>query len=229
MTENEAVFNILSKIKPYLGDDTEVSPREVAFELANQRALLLRNEYNKNRNIDPTTIQDLGCVEMEPADPSECCDVSTGCKVMRSKLLIPSPIELHNDIGLTRIGPVNKTLKEFSMTTLSGSKFVGNGKYTTNEIYAYYANDRVYLVSNNDKHKFIEHINVRGVFEDPSKVSPFTNCSDGLSCYSSDDTYPIKAWMYTYIVGQVLNTYAQRYNLPADVTNDGADNTATKK
>lgn len=228
MTENEAVFNILSKIKPYLGDDTEVSPREIAFELANQRALLIRNELNKNRTIDPSIVQDLGCVEMELADPAECCDVTTGCKVLRTKLEIPTPIELHNDIAFTRIGPVNKTLPEFSKTTLSGSKWIGNGKYNYGQIWAYFANNRVYLVSKTDKHKFIEKINIRGVFEDPSKVAPFINCSDGTSCYSSDSEYPVKAWMYNYIVGQVLNTYVQRYNLPADITNDGVDNTATK-
>lgn len=228
MSENEAVFNILGKIKPYLSDDNDVSPREISFELANQRALLIRNELNRNRSIDPDTIQDLGCVEMEAADPSECCDVSTGCKVMRTKLLLPTPIELHNDIAITRIGPVNKTTKEFSRTTLSGSKWVGNGKYTSNEIFAYYSNGRVYLVSKNDKHKFIDFINVRGVFENPSDAIPFKNCIDGSSCYSSEDKYPLKAWMYTYIVGQVYNIYAQRYNLPVDILNDGSDNATTK-
>jgi hypothetical protein len=228
MTENEAVFNILSKIKPYLGDDTEVTPREVSFELANQRALLIRNELNKSRTIDPSIIQDLGCVEMELADPAECCNVSTGCKVLRTKLEIPSLIELHTDIGLTRVGPVDKTQKEFSRTTLDGAKWVGNGKYTSNEIFSYYSNNRIYLVSKVDKHKFIDYINVQGVFENPNDILPFKNCSDGSSCYSSDNPYPVKSWMYTYIVGQLFNIYAQRYNLPADMMNDGHDNTATK-
>ena len=74
MTEATAVFGILGKIKPYLSDDTDVSYREVAFELANQRALLIRNELNKNRTIDSDIIQDLGCVSMEPVDPAECCE-----------------------------------------------------------------------------------------------------------------------------------------------------------
>lgn len=228
MTENQAVFNILQKVKPHLGDDTELSPRTVAFDLANQRALFLRNEFNKNRTIDPDTIQDLGCVAMELADPAECCDVTTGCKVLRTVLEIPNAIELHNDIALTRIGPVNKTHRAFSRTTLSGSKFVGNGKYTSDEIYAYMANNRVYLISKTDDHKFIENINIRGVFENPADVAPFLDCSTGSTCYSSDDPYPLKAWMYNYIVGELLNLYTQRYNLPADIMNDGSDNTVTK-
>ena len=229
MTENELVFSILGKVKPHLSDDTDLTPREVSFQIALQRALLLRNELNKNRTIDPSVIQDLGCVAVSPIDPAECCDVVSGCKVMRTDLRIPSTIELHNDIALTRVGPVNKTLKEYSKTTLEGSKWVGNGKYTTNEIYYYYANGYIYLVSNNDKHKFLDYINIRGVFEDPTDTIPFTNCSDGSSCYSSDSEYPLKAWMYTYIEGQVVNAYIQLYNLPADILNDGSDNTVTKQ
>ena len=228
MTEATAVFGILGKIKPYLSDDTDVSYREVAFELANQRALLIRNELNKNRTIDSDIIQDLGCVSMEPVDPAECCEVQTGCKVMRTTLKIPPTIELHNKDAITRIGPVNKTLRQFSRTTLEGAKWVGNGKYTTQEIYAYRDNEYVYLVSKSDDHKFIDTINIKGVFENPSDVAPFTNCATGNSCYSSDDTYPIKAWMYTYIVGQVINMFVQKYNLPTDIMNDGQDNSATK-
>jgi hypothetical protein len=228
-SENEIVFSILNKIKPHLSDDTEISPREVSYEIAKQRALLIRNELNKNRTIDPDIIQDLGCVELELADPAECCDVSTSCKVMRTVLEIPNAIELHNDIGITTVGPVNKTEKAYSKTTFSGSKFVGNGKYTKDEIYYYIANNRVYLVSNKDNHKFITHINVRGVFENPTDAIPFTNCSDGSSCYSSDDTYPVKSWMLAYIEAEVLNRYVQKYNIPADFLSDGGDNTAHKQ
>ena len=229
MTENEIVFSILDKIKPYLSDDTDVTPRDISFRVANQRALLIRNELNKGNSIDPDIVQDLGCLAMEAADPAECCDVSSGCKVMRSVLKLPTTIELHNDIAITRIGPVDKTKKEYSRTTLDGSKWVGNGKYTTQEIYAYIANNRVYLVSKNDKHKFIDYINVRGVFENPTEVSAFSNCSDGSSCYNADSPYPLKAWMFNYIEGQVIQEYIQRYNLPADILNDGGDNTATKQ
>jgi len=229
MTESQVVFNILSRIKPYLSDDTDVSYRDVAFEIANQRALLIRNELNKGRTIDSDLIQDLGCVEVQPADPAECCEVSTGCKVMRTVKKIPTTIELHNSDAITRIGPVNKTLKAFSKTTFDGAKWVGNGKYTKDEIWAYRYNNYVYLVSNNDKHKFIDMINVAGVLENPEDAAEFTNCANGGgACFSSEDEYPIKTWMYTYIVGNVIKMFVQKYNLPADILNDNQDNTATK-
>jgi len=229
MTENEAIFSILGKIKPYLNDDIDISPREILFELNNQRNLFLRNEYNKNRSIDADTIQDLGCVEIEAIDPSECCNISTSCKVMRTVLEIPTLIELYNDIALTRVGPINKALKEYSRTTLEGAKWVGNGKYTKNEIYVYYDNHRIYLISNNDKHKFIDYINVKGILENPSDAISFTNCSTNNACYSSDSKYPVKAWMFNYIQGEVIKKFLNLYNIPTDITNDGVDNSTIIK
>ena len=41
-----------------------------------QRALWLRNEYNKSRTIDPNIQQEIGCLEMELVDPHLCCDLS---------------------------------------------------------------------------------------------------------------------------------------------------------
>ena len=60
-----------------------------------QRSLWLRNEYNKNRSIDPYVIQTLPCLELELVDPIQCCvPVPAGCKVLRSKKKIPNTIEL---------------------------------------------------------------------------------------------------------------------------------------
>lgn len=229
MTENQAIFNILGKIKPFLNDDTEISPSEVGFKIANQRALLIRNEINKNRTIDPEIVQDLGCIAMEAVDPAECCDVTTGCKVVRTAVQIPSLIEMHNDYAIIRVGPVNKTKAGYSKTTLQGAKWVGNGKYTSQEVYYYLHNGRIYLVSKTDIPLFIDNINVMGVLENPADAASFINCSSGNTCYSSDDKYPVKAWMYNYIEGQVIQEYAQLYNLPSDFLNDGADNTVTKQ
>jgi hypothetical protein len=58
-----------------------------------QRSLWLRNEYNKNRSIDPYVIQDLNCIELELVDPIQCCiAVPTGCKVLSTKKKIPNTI-----------------------------------------------------------------------------------------------------------------------------------------
>jgi hypothetical protein len=61
-----------------------------------QRSLWLRNEYNKNRSIDPYIIQNLNCVELEHVNPIDCCiEVPGLCQVLRTKKKIPNTIEFN--------------------------------------------------------------------------------------------------------------------------------------
>ena len=50
-----------------------------------QRSLWLRNEYNKNRRIDPYVLQNLNCLELELVNPIDCCiTVPDACKILRT-------------------------------------------------------------------------------------------------------------------------------------------------
>lgn len=221
-TRNEIIYSVLDKLKPHLSDDIDISPREIGWEIDTMRALFLRNELNKNRTVDPYIIQDLGCVEMETADRAECCEVSSGCLIVRSTLEIPKTVELHNSTGIVRVGPVDKLEKDFSFISSGRARFAGNGKYNQNIIFAFLHNKRIYLVSKNDKVKFIEKINVTGVFENPDDVAPFTNCG-GESCYTSDSQYPINTWMIPSLQDAVLNKFINTLKMPKDTTNDGSE------
>lgn len=221
-TKNEIIYSVIDKLKPHLTDDVNISPREVAWEIDTARALLLRNELNKNRTIDPNIIQDLGCVEMETADRAECCDVSTGCLIVRTKLEIPKAVELHNSTGIVRVGSVDKLERDFSFISYGRAKFAGSGKYNQNMIYAFLHNKRIYLVSKSDKVKFINYINVAGVFENPDDTAVFTNCA-GETCYTEDSEYPINTWMIPSLQDMVLNKFINTLRMPQDTTNDGAE------
>lgn len=226
-TYNEIIYSVLDKLKPHLTDDIDISVREIGWEIDNARALMLRNELNRNRTIDSNIIQDLGCVEMETADRAECCDVDTGCLIVRTKLEIPTAIELHNSTGITRVGPVDKMDMDFSFISYSRARFVGNGKYNKNLIYAFLRNKRIYLVSKNDKVKFINYINVAGVFENPTDVTPFTNCG-GESCFSGDSEYPLNSWMIPSLQEMVINKFIGSLQMPKDTTNDGSETIVTQ-
>ena len=59
-TLNEIAYDILSAVRPQLSDDSELDIRQIKFWVKNQRALLIRNEINRNRTIDtdvPETIE----------------------------------------------------------------------------------------------------------------------------------------------------------------------------
>ena len=58
-----------------------------------QRSLAMRNEYNKNRKIDPNVQQTIPCEDLELVDPHNCCvTVPIGCKILRTVNKIPNTI-----------------------------------------------------------------------------------------------------------------------------------------
>jgi len=97
-TLNKIVYDVLETVQSHVNsNNSDIDVRQVEWLINNQRALLIRNEYNKpGRVIDHNLIQDLGCVEVEMVDNSACPEISTsGCYLLRTKCQIPNTIELH--------------------------------------------------------------------------------------------------------------------------------------
>lgn len=226
VTLNELVYDLWDIVRPTLSDDDTFDKRQIEFWVKNQRALWLRNELNKNRTIDDNIIQDLGCVELELADAADCCDVSDGCKVLRTKLTIPNTIELHNKTGLTRVALINKLSIPFNFVPYEQAIFSGNGRFNKNQIFAFLLNDRIYLIAKNPTLvKYLEYINVRGIFEDPTEAAAFSHCS-GEACYSKNSKYPVNRWMIEYMKAEILKiNFSTALQAVEDKTNNAkADN-----
>lgn len=227
VTLNKLVYDLWEIIRPNISDDDSFDKRQLEFWVHNQRALWLRNELNKNRTIDDNVIQDLGCVELEVTDRAECCELSSGCKVLRTKLTLPNTIELHNKTGITRVAPINKLDVPFSFVSYERAIHSGNGRFNSKHIFAFLLNDRVYLTSKDPQlAKYITHINIRGVFEDPTEASNFSHC-DGTSCYTKDSKYPVNRWMIDYMKEAILklNIAASLQAVTDNTNNAKADNT----
>lgn len=218
MTLDDITYRILEKLRPNLSDDDDIDLRLLESEVHSQRALSIRNEYNKNRTIDPFIIQDLGCVEMEIVDRAECCEVDLDCSILRSTLKIPSTVELHNTTPIW-IQPVDKLEKSFGHITPEQAKFIKGNRFTKNQVFAFIINGYVYLVSEDDSHAEISHISVRGVFENPVAVAEFNTC-EGSACYSSSTVYPMKEWMRNYVEGAVIQNLITKLKHPVDTSNN---------
>ena len=204
ITLDELIYDLWEIVRPNISDDDSYDKRQFAFWIKNQRALWLRNELNKNRTKDDNIIQDLGCVELELADLADCCELEDGCKILRTKLVIPNTIELHNKTGLTRVAPINKMAIKFNFVDYERAVHSGNGRFNKNQIFAFLLKSRIYLTSKNAEFlKYITHINIRGVFEDPEEAGKFKHCS-GEPCYTSKSPYPVNRWMIDYMKSEIL-------------------------
>ncbi len=227
VTLNQLIFDLLEIVRPNLSDDDNFDTRQIAFWIKNQRALWLRNELNKNRTIDDNIVQDLGCVELELADKADCCDLEDGCKILRTVLEIPVGIELHNKTGITRVAPIDKTTIPFNFVSYERAIWSGNGKYNKNQVFAFLLNNRIYIASKDQEiAKYLTHINVRGVFEDPEEAARFSHCT-GEACYTKNSKFPINRWMIDYMKDAIIKlNFASAFKFPTDNTNNAKDDTS---
>lgn len=222
MTLNEIAYSIWDKLRPNLSDDDDISIDEIKYEIHNQRALLLRNELNRLRTIDPE-IQQTIVANLEIADRSTCPNITLNCTIIRTSSDIPNTIELHNSTGIIDVSPLDIISYPFSYITYQHARYAGNGKYSENSIFAFLYRNRIYLISKGNNHKTLKSIKVTGVFENPIELSSFCT-PDNVTCYNDDMEYPLKRWMTNYIEGEIVKKFLTTIRLPVDNSNDAKSN-----
>ena len=194
-----------------------------------QRSLWLRNEYNKNRSIDPFVIQDLSCLELEQVDPIQCCiRVPSGCKVLRTKEKIPNTLELFFKKAIVSIGPADIMKPRFLLIDYSRVPYAGNGRTTKKSIYTFLYDNYIYVFSKDTTHYLMKYITVRGVFEDPTELGNFVNCQTNSTCWKPSDPYPINQWLWAYIKPIILQELIQKGMFKYDDANNTEDERASQ-
>jgi len=223
-TLNQIAYTIMGKVKPHLTDDSDLTIEEIKNDIAAERTLLLRRDLGSRFRVTESIVSDLGCLELELADAAECCDIITGCKVLRTVKTMPSFVTSKGQEVITRIGPIVKTMRPFNIKKYNSIESAGNGMFNANQVFAYYMNDRIYVFTKDSSYKTLKYINVRGVLENPSDIIDFV-CDpiEGGSCYSDDEPYKLTKDLESQIRDKLISVYLQAIQLPKDLTNDGRD------
>jgi hypothetical protein len=194
-----------------------------------QRALWLRNEYNKNRSIDPYVLQNLNCLELELVSPIDCCiDVPVTCKVLRTKKKIPNTIEFFYTKGIVSVGSPDITKPRLSLIDYSRVPYIGHGRTTAKTVYAFLYGEYIYLISKDPGFSLMKYISIRGIFEDPTTLGQFSNCNTGGTCWSPADPYPLNQWMWEYIKPYIVQQLMQKGANQYDDANDQDDQRADR-
>lgn len=212
-TLNELVFDQLNTIRTRnISDDDSISERHLQFLNNSARATLVIRQLNKNRLFyDQNLIQSLGCVPVEITDTSICCDVQTGCSIVRTVDKIPNSITVGNKNGATRVGPLDLTARPYTIISYSRAAWD-----TSKGPVAFKFNGYWYIKNV----KALEKVSIYDIFEDPREAAKFSTCS-GDSCYTDDDPYPIPAWMIDPIKEMVIqSTLKIEADAPQDKSND---------
>lgn len=184
----------------------------------------LRNEYNRTRTFNEFTIQTLNCVEVEIVDSSTCCDglLPTGCKVLRTKNQLPTPVEFHQRDGIISIRPNDVLSKNIIYTNIDRIPYIKSDGINNTQLYAFIWDKYLYLYSTNPKYYLIESISLRGLFVDPVKAAE-SGCS-GSHCMDDNTPFPISLWMWESLTRpKVLQKLLGKKYIEKDETNNSKD------
>ena len=219
MTLDEIAYNLLNLMRGGLSNqDESISVEQIKFNIKHYRAMFIRRDFAKNNFISRHSEQDLGCVELEKVNASQCCNLPVTSSVCRSVDPIPKTIRMNFKDSLTYVGDVTGT-KTIPLIDSHTIQFLPWDKYTKGKYKAYMISDYLYIYNADG----IDTVNVRGIFEDPDEVARYSSCEKG-NCYDSDkDPFPISMDMINLINQGItsgeLNLLTGTFS---DTTNDRA-------
>lgn len=203
--------------------DFRIESSQIKYWVNQARSIFIIQQLQKRSDISDSWLQSISCLELEQVDKSECCEITTDCFILKTKLQIPVPIDNKGNNLIIRVEKPNGDI--ISRTNPFESKYSSYGKFTKEKSRWYMKNDYIYI----SNEVFIDSINLWGIFEDPTELSKFTTCS-GSACYNSNSSYPVTTNMASDITNIVLKTKVMPFmQMPQDNTNDASNDINVKK
>jgi len=222
---NQYRFEILECINQ-TSSDSSIDYRLLDFWITSKRAAWFNKIYNKFQSTVPNIYyQTLPCVELIDVDQAECCSISTGCLIKRTKEKIPEFLSLADGELIEKVGPTFIVTIPFNIISYKRAEFFGNGRFDKNSIGVFLYNGYMYFISKDTFHlPLLEYVNIRGVFRDPMDAEKFKDC-DNNPCFSPESEYPLEARLWEFIKTEILSReIPTKLGIKADVRGDNLDN-----
>lgn len=200
----------------------KIEEKQILFWINQLRSTLISQSLDKRKDITDVWIQMISCLKLEQVDESDCCEVQTGCYVLRTNRELPKTIEVSGDNSIIKVtDPYNNIIPK---SNSFGSLYQKYNKYAKNKPSWWIKNNRIYISSE----ELLENINVFGIFDDPTELVKFKTCSGEL-CFDWNKEYPCSLKMANDITNIVIKTKVLPFlQLPADNTNDAINKPDTQ-
>lgn len=226
MKLNEITYDVREAIKEFT-DDTELDDRYIIYLYNIKRAKYLRQDLNNYQKTTDNSIKQTFCVEVESVNSNEC-GISYNCDtLLRTKVVIPTPIELSSKVAITSVKGTGKLSNPFNFISREKANFIEGATYS-NSIYTFLDTDGyLYLYSSSSDYKLLECITVTGVFEDPLDLSNFKDCCDcetSNACFDKENSeYPLQPHYIDLIRKEIISELIQEKQIKEDKVNDATD------
>lgn len=187
-----------------ISESEDLSRRQIEQWIHYYRAFLLKQDINKDREINPSYVQVLDNVALIEV-PYYSLEVvgDSKCTLYRTVDDIPKPIDLHYGIGIISVTDLhNSTIQNMSKTR---RKYNNYRKHTRKDYTWYYQPTKVYVEGCGP----LAYIRINGIFEDPTEA--------GLL---PDDPYPFPVDMIPALKQLILEKeFGIMLKLPSDDKN----------
>jgi hypothetical protein len=221
-TLNQLIYNI--KDSAGKGKSTRANAygnRQIQFWIQLVRNFLITKDVEKTGQVHVAFEQDLGCVALTNVDQADCPETLWGKRV--KKVVIPEVVEIKGNAGLAFFGLVDKRTRIYLPDTQYGEldDFVPYRKKRQDYL-AYQIGNTIYITGEDPLITKLCHVNIRGIFKDPTLVTTCGSANQEPECFDPANTcYPIPADLEQTLIDMVMEKYVLRF---ANAKEDGVNN-----
>tara|TARA_R110000868_G_scaffold33860_3_gene122637 strand:- start:851 stop:1552 length:702 start_codon:yes stop_codon:yes gene_type:complete len=220
MIKREIIYTVFEKLN-ILSDDSHITEELVSSLIDTKRAMLLKQQYAKSAWHMPIEVKQELCMDLELVNAVD--GYSCAGKILSTKVKLPSSIKIKG-----KEGPLNVRLSDgkaiaINVIAIERIPFLFENKFTQHLTYcAVDFSGKLFLISKDNKHKFLKSIKVTDVFEAPDAARELM-CNVDLTKEAWEDEYPIEASMSDMVVQMIVQDLTRSLGIPGDNTNDAAD------
>ena len=226
-TLDQLAYNIRNIARNGQGDhddvQTRLSIKQIKFWIQQYRAFAIMEGTDYGKEIDQDYIQDLGMVpltEVDMADPQCPCEPKWGCVIKKLVIELPDLVDFPDNRSLVFVGKIDR-ITPIVIDTSDTTVYERETRYGKLFNRAYRINNNLYFYLR-EKDADMKYVNIRAVFEDPTKVSRYTHPNCEPTCYDdAKDAYPMPIHLNDYITTNILQ---KELNVTLNTINDQMNN-----
>ena len=213
MTKREIIYTVFEKLHVY-SDDSKLSEELVSSLIDTKRALLLKQQYAKSSWHMPMEIKQE--IEMSVSLVDKVSGYASAGKILATSSILPNSIKIKGKEGPLMVRKLDNTEISITIVSIERVPYLFENRYTQHLTYCAVDQDgKLYLISKDNKLRFLKKIKVTDIFEEPDVVSN--------SVGSWDVYYPMELSMIDTVVGMIVKELSQSLAIPADEKNDADD------
>lgn len=204
---NAIIDDIMNELRnSNISESENISRAQIEQWITQYRAVLIKQDIDKGRDLNPGYIQSIENIHLSQVDFSSSNTLRTNKIRYQTDIEIPNTLDFHFNAGIVNITDLFGNEIQQSNKIRAGMQ--KNRRWTKNEYLAYKIGKHIYLEGPGE----LEYINVYLVAENPRNIE---------SCMDADAPYPIPINMLPTLK-ELIFTKEFKINAPTDRRNDSA-------